>query len=139
MEVRWQDNKKKRAIEKAELMTVKAQHERDMLEAENFRKTKELEEARDLQLSMLPKTIPKLPNLEIAVFMKPATEVGGDYYDFQLAGDNSLTIAIGDATGHGAKAGTMVTAAKSMFTVLTADFDILEILQRINQTFLFPD
>ena len=134
VEVRWQDNKKKRAIEQAELLTVKAQHERDMLEAENVRKTKELEEARDLQLSMLPKTIPKLPNLEIAVFMKPATEVGGDYYDFHLAGDNTLTIAIGDATGHGAKAGTMVTAAKSMFTVLTTDFEILEILQRINQT-----
>ena len=59
VEVRWQDNKKKRAIEQAELLTVKAQHERDMLEAENVRKTKELEEARDLQLSMLPKTIPK--------------------------------------------------------------------------------
>jgi hypothetical protein len=52
------------------------------LRAENERRAKELEEARQLQLSMLPKKLPQLPNLEIAAYMKPATEVGGDYYDF---------------------------------------------------------
>jgi serine phosphatase RsbU (regulator of sigma subunit) len=56
--------------------------EKRAIEAENERKTKELEEARQLQLSMLPKELPKLPNLEIAAFMRTATEVGGDYYDF---------------------------------------------------------
>ncbi len=39
-------------------------------EAENERKSKELEEARQLQLSMLPKELPQLPNLDIAVYMK---------------------------------------------------------------------
>lgn len=53
--------------------------------AENERKTKELDQARKLQLSMLPKEIPTLPNLDIAVYMKTATEVGGDYYDFHLS------------------------------------------------------
>ncbi len=53
-------------------------------EAENERKSKELEEARQLQLSMLPKELPQLPNLDIAVYMKTATEVGGDYYDFHV-------------------------------------------------------
>ena len=45
---------------------------------------KNLEEARQLQLSMLPKELPQLPNLDIAVYMKTATEVGGDYYDFNV-------------------------------------------------------
>ena len=57
-------------------------HERE--KAENERRAKELEEARQLQLSMLPKKLPEISNLEIAAYMKPATEVGGDYYDFHV-------------------------------------------------------
>jgi len=88
---------------------------RRMLEADNTRKTRELDEARQVQLSMLPKEIPRLPQLDIAVKMETATEVGGDYYDFHLADDGALTIALGDATGHGTKAGTMVSITKGLF------------------------
>jgi serine phosphatase RsbU (regulator of sigma subunit) len=95
-------------------------------EAENERKTKELEEARQLQLSMLPKELPVIPNLEISVYMKTATEVGGDYYDFHVGMDGTLTVVIGDATGHGLKAGTMVTTAKSLFSSHGADDDIIK-------------
>jgi serine phosphatase RsbU (regulator of sigma subunit)/ligand-binding sensor domain-containing protein len=94
-------------------------------EAENERKSKELEEARQLQLSMLPKELPNLPNLDIAVYMKTATEVGGDYYDFHVGMDGTLTVVVGDATGHGMKAGTMVTAAKSLFNSYAENPDIL--------------
>lgn len=87
-----------------------------ILEADNARKTKELEEARKLQLSMLPKKVPQLPGLQIAVSMNTATEVGGDYYDFFTDKNGVLSIAIGDATGHGMKAGTMVAAIKSLFS-----------------------
>ena len=73
----------------------------------------DLEDARELQLSMLPSILPKLPYLEIAVTMTTAQEVGGDYYDFFKDGNN-LTFAIGDATGHGLKAGTIVTATKAL-------------------------
>ena len=68
-----------------------------------------------MQLSMLPQKIPKHKLCDIDVFMKTATEVGGDYYDFHLARDSTLTVVIGDATGYGMKAGTMVTAIKSLF------------------------
>ena len=94
-------------------------------EVENERKSKELEEARQLQLSMLPKELPNLPHLDIAVYMKTATEVGGDYYDFHVGMDGTLTVVIGDATGHGLKAGTMVTAAKSLFNSYVNNDDIL--------------
>ncbi len=101
-----------------------------LLEADNARKTKELEEARALQLSMLPFSIPDVPNLKIEVYMKTATEVGGDYYDFAVSPDGTLTVALGDATGHGAKAGTMVVAAKSLFTAFSNTSDLLEIFER---------
>ncbi|MEN8194549.1 MAG: SpoIIE family protein phosphatase, partial [Bacteroidota bacterium] len=97
-----------------------------VVQAENERKTKELEEARTLQLSMLPKELPELPNLDIEVYMKTATEVGGDYYDFNIGMDGTLTVVLGDATGHGMKAGTMVTTTKSLFNVLAPNPNIVE-------------
>lgn len=105
----------------------------ELAEAENQRKTKELEEARELQLSMLPKKLPKLPNLDIAVYMKTATEVGGDYYDFHVNIDGTLTVVLGDATGHGMKAGTMVTATKSLFSSYAGQSDILSIFHEMTR------
>jgi len=64
-------------------------------------------------------------NIEIAVLMETATEVGGDYYDFYLD-DDTLTMAIGDATGHGLKAGVMVALIKNIFN-------------SIGRTFYLPD
>jgi serine phosphatase RsbU (regulator of sigma subunit) len=74
---------------------------------------------------MLPKVLPQLPHLDIAVYMKTATEVGGDYYDFHVGADGTLTIVLGDATGHGMRAGTMVTSAKSLFNSYAANPDII--------------
>jgi len=102
-------------------------------EAENERKTKELEEARELQLSMLPEELPNLPNLDIAAYMQTATEVGGDYYDFHVGMDGTLTVVVGDATGHGMKAGTMVTATKSLFNILAPNPDILATFSEITR------
>jgi serine phosphatase RsbU (regulator of sigma subunit) len=64
---------------------------------------------------MLPAKIPQLPHLDIAVSMKPATEVGGDYYDFKVEGDGVLYAVCGDATGHGLRAGTMISVIKTLF------------------------
>jgi serine phosphatase RsbU (regulator of sigma subunit) len=103
-------------------------HERTQVE--NERRARELEEARQLQLSMLPAEVPQLPNLEIAAYMKPATEVGGDYYDFHVGEDGTLTVAVGDAAGHGLKAGTMVTATKSLFNNLAYEKEITHIFKQ---------
>ncbi len=107
--------------------------ERRLLEAENTRKTEELEEAHKLQMAMLPQTVPELPNLDVAFEMHPATEVGGDYYDFNLTEDGRLTIAIGDATGHGTNAGLLVSAVKSLFKTSAPEAENLETLERISQ------
>ncbi|MFQ5676646.1 MAG: PP2C family protein-serine/threonine phosphatase, partial [bacterium] len=100
------------------------------LESENERKARELEEARRLQLAMLPDTIPQLPHLDIAVYMQTATEVGGDYYDFKLGNDGTLTTAIGDATGHGLKAGIMVATTKGLFNSLADQAEPVHILSK---------
>lgn len=109
---------------------VEQEMEQKLLEAENARQSKELEEARKLQLSMLPKELPQLPNLDIGVFMQTATEVGGDYYDFHHADNGTLTVAVGDATGHGMQAGTMVAATKSLFNSLADEPEPVQILKK---------
>ncbi len=103
-------------------------HERE--KSENERRAKELEEARQLQLSMLPKNVPQIAGLEIAAYMKPATEVGGDYYDFHESIDGTLTVAVGDATGHGLKAGSVVTATKSLFNAFAEQENIPQIFSQ---------
>ena len=123
----------KALIRESALLIKATEAEKRALEIENERKTKELEAARELQLSMLPKEVPTLPNLEIASFMQTATEVGGDYYDFIVQENGILNVAFGDATGHGLQAGTMVTLMKGFFTSDSSKFGIQEFMSHCSK------
>jgi phosphoserine phosphatase RsbU/P len=101
------------------------------LQQTNKRMKDDLEEARRLQLAMLPSKLPELPYMEMAVVMDTAQEVGGDYYDFHQDKD-TLTFAFGDATGHGLKAGTIVTATKVLFNSFAHIKHPREILNQIS-------
>lgn len=107
--------------------------EKRLLEADNRRKTEELEEARQLQLSLLPKRLPQRPGLEIVAAMQTATEVGGDFYDAREGDDGSVTLALGDATGHGARAGLLVAATKGLFQESSGDGAPAESLVRYHR------
>lgn len=85
-----------------------------LVEADNARKTQELEEARQLQLSLLPQCRNDIPGVDVCFHMETATEIGGDYYDYLVREDGSFIVAVGDATGHGMKAGTMVSIVKGL-------------------------
>jgi serine phosphatase RsbU (regulator of sigma subunit) len=80
---------------------------------------------------MLPSSVPELPFVDISVSMRTAQEVGGDYYDFHI-NDDTLTFALGDATGHGLKAGTIVTATKTLFNSFARLDNPKEILSKIS-------
>jgi serine phosphatase RsbU (regulator of sigma subunit)/ligand-binding sensor domain-containing protein len=126
--------KKNTTIKESHLRAEAAELQARVIQAENDRKTQELEEARQLQLSMLPKKLPIVDNLEIAVYMKTATEVGGDYYDFSISNDGTLNVGVGDATGHGMQAGTLVTIIKGLFTSEASNRGILEFFSDASRT-----
>ena len=86
---------------------------------EKERLSRELVIAREVQRKLLPQSLPSAEGLSVAASSVSAQEVGGDYYDFRETTDGVTVVALGDATGHGAAAGTMVTAAKSLFTAST--------------------
>lgn len=115
-----------RSRARAEIDRLRLEH----LEAEDARKSAELTEARQLQISMLPERAPDGHGLEVAFGMRTATEVGGDYYDCRQMADGSLALAIGDATGHGVRAGLVVVAAKTLFQTAEAGHPPREQLRR---------
>ena len=68
----------------------------DQLRRAEQRKKEDLEQAREVQQLLLPREMPKLPGIDIAVFYMPAQELGGDFYQFLPYGDRCLAIAVGD-------------------------------------------
>src|SRR6201995_932777 len=62
---------------------------------------KELETARQIQMSILPAEIPTLEDLDIAARYIPMTSVAGDFYDFLVVDEKHLGILMADVSGHG--------------------------------------
>ena len=94
-------------------MIVKFKDNQTKKRLESERKSKELEEAKNLQNSMLPKLLPSVEGFEISTYLKSATEVGGDYYDFFHRKGEYFYAICGDATGHGVISGIMVSVTKA--------------------------
>lgn len=104
--------------------------------SERQRLQQELEIARQVQMSFLPKTDPKFPGLDIASRCAPALEVGGDYYDFIDLGNRKLGVAVGDVSGKGTQAAFFMTLTKGFLRALAGVTDSpASILTRINKLF----
>jgi hypothetical protein len=86
--------------------------------AEQERVHSELAIARDIQLSLLPRTIPQSPRIEVAGRSIPAQEVGGDFYTFHDFPDGRLCIAVGDVSGKGIPAALLMAFSLRTFEML---------------------
>ena len=118
------------SLEKKRLHDLQEAYTRQ-LDLENRRKSEELEQARQIQVAMLPSAPPERPGLDIAVRQATASEVGGDYYDFIQPPGGHLLAAVGDATGHGAPASLMVAMTKAVLST-TDGTNPVTLLPRIN-------
>lgn len=94
----------------------------------------ELNEARQIQMSILPKRSVRRGSVEIAGYTAPAEIVGGDYFDFIPLSDRILGIAIADASGHGLPAALQV---RDVYTGLRMgverDFKIVRTVEKLNR------
>ncbi len=108
-----------------------------ILQAENLRMSKELEMLRQMQRMILPTSeeLEAIVDLEIAGYMEPADEVGGDYYDI-LSTDDIVTIAIGDVTGHGLESGILMVMTQTAVRTLKEirELDPVKFLDALNRT-----
>lgn len=107
----------------SEILRLQAEKEEEIMSRELQRKAKELEFARNVQLSMLPKTHLNTSAIEVFGKMRSASEVGGDYYDIIKVYENRYCIAVGDATGHGVAAGLVVAMIKMALVNSIRSFD----------------
>jgi sigma-B regulation protein RsbU (phosphoserine phosphatase) len=83
-------------------------------EAEKMKLEHDLENARKIQESLLPKTIPSFPNLQLSGSMIPAMQVGGDYYDVIKVSDDKLFVIVGDVSGKGLSASFYMSKLQTM-------------------------
>jgi hypothetical protein len=75
----------------------------------------ELELARELQSSLIPKALPETPGFQVGAYNRIANMVGGDIYDFVVLPDGRLAVLFGDASGHGMTAGLVMAVAHAAF------------------------
>ncbi len=103
--------------------------------AERERQSVELETARRIQSSILPRLPPQLNGVEIAHSYLPASEVGGDFYDVLALEDGRLAVAVGDVAGHGVSSGLVMSMAKSALAVqVSFNPEIEAVLETLNRT-----
>ena len=87
------------------------------VKAEQERIQSELRIARDIQMSMVPGVFPEIEGLDMAAYMNPAKEVGGDLYGYLLQGDK-LYFAVGDVSGKGVPASLFMAQATRLFQTM---------------------
>lgn len=85
--------------------------------AEKARMEGELQTAKTVQETLFPEAVAKIGPLAISGFYEPASECGGDWWHYCQVGER-VFLWIGDATGHGAPAALITSAAKSASTII---------------------
>jgi sigma-B regulation protein RsbU (phosphoserine phosphatase) len=99
---------------------------------------RELQDAREMQMSLLPEAALPVEGMEIAGRSIPANTVGGDFFDYLALADGKVGVAIADVSGKGLRAAMNATMANGMMhTVANIEASCGSILSRLN-THLYP-
>jgi sigma-B regulation protein RsbU (phosphoserine phosphatase) len=105
------------------LATVEKKHLRDRTREELRRKQRELNEARTLQLALVPPKFNEMVagrQVTIDVVLEPAKEVGGDLVDYFRLGDDKIVVVLGDVSDKGAGAALIMARTHSLIRGLAA-------------------
>lgn len=103
------------------------------------RLTMELELAANIQKALLVEKAPPTRGVSLACRCIPATEVGGDYFDFVTSQENLIGIAVGDVTGHGVGAAIIMGLLRSVLRAQSEkSSSTAEVVTSIN-TVLYDD
>lgn len=85
-------------------------------EAELVAVQRELETARGIQAALLPREVPQIQSLDLAVRYVPMTAVAGDLYDFAVLGPTRVGVLVADVSGHGIPAALVASMVKLAFS-----------------------
>lgn len=94
----------------------------------------ELDLARDMQANILPRTFPDHPGLAVHAFMRPARQVGGDFYDVFDLPDGRLALVVADVSGKGVPAGLFMMVSRTLVrATLLAGLTPARAIGRVNE------
>ncbi len=94
---------------------------------------RELEIAKEIQLSIIPKGIPEMAGYRAAAYYKSAKEVGGDYYDFVPLGFGKMGLVMADVSGKGVPAAMVMSMTSVLLHAQSSVTDnVRETLVKIN-------
>jgi serine phosphatase RsbU (regulator of sigma subunit) len=116
---------------------IRNQVEAALREAETRREMEhlrhDLDVARSIQQSLLPKSMPQVAGFDIAAWNKPADQTSGDYYDWQPLPDGCVVMALADVTGHGIGPALLAAVCRAYSRAAFGQSNgILESMKRIN-------
>ena len=108
---------------------------RELLERQLEAIRHEMDTAREIQLSILPQDIPRIPGLDIAANYIPMTSVAGDFYDFIVVDEKRIGILVADVSGHGMPAALIASMLKIAFAAQSdRACDPAQVLLGLNQS-----
>lgn len=123
----------RRTRERLELKNRELQQTVEWEAAARERQSQELQQAREIQQSLLPKEIPQIPGFEIEAAWEPARIVGGDYFDVIRLSDTKLGICIADVVGKSVSAALlMANVQASVRAFATASTSPATVCSRVN-------
>jgi len=103
-------------------------------EVNNLLMARDLESAKNIQRSLLVKTLPQLPGFGLAGYCESARQVGGDFYDVVRLSDHSLLLVIADVMGKGIPAAMFAAILRSLLRALPElTNQPSELLSRVNR------
>ncbi len=103
---------------------------------EKERLEREIAVAREIQLKLLPETLPSLPGYELHGLNLPSRTVGGDYYDVIPLDAHRVALAIGDVTGKGIPAAfLMANLQAALYLLIQEGIPLNQVLERLNALF----
>lgn len=107
--------------DRLERKNLELQQSVELGSAQLARQEQELERAREIQQSLLPKVIPQLEGYEVAGAWQPASTVSGDYYDVLRLSDRRLGICIADVVGKGVSAALLMANVQAAVHAFASD------------------
>ena len=97
---------------------------------------RELQIAKNIQVSLLPDRTPDLPGIKLAGICVPASQVGGDYYDFLPRSDGRIDLVIADVSGHNVGAALIMAETRTLIHARTTNFgEVHRIMEELNEFF----
>ena len=94
---------------------------------------RDLDIAQEIQQSLLPESVTKIKDYELAGFSRAAEKAGGDYYDWRLIDDSRLVLSIADVTGHGIGPALVTTACRAYVrAILDGSNEIDILIKKVN-------